>query len=436
MTDIGKLRQLPAHRQRELATEWTAAYERECARGLKLDLTRGKPGPEQVSLSIGLDGILKGNFRLEDGTDARNYGGLYGIPESRRLGAALLGARPREVLCGGNSSLTLMYHYVCAAQRFGIFKNSGSWQQETQVRGEPVKFLCPVPGYDRHFTICEALGIRMLPIPMTDSGPDMDAVEAQTRVDPMIKGIWCVPRFSNPTGITYSAETIARFAHLAHIAGPDFRILWDNAYAVHALEEDAPEIPSLLELARAEGTEESVVMFASTSKITFAGGGISWLATSEEGLARFGHYLATMQIGPDKVNQLRHVRLLPDIEAMQTHMNGHAKLLRPKFDLVLERLDEDLAMLDIAHWTKPAGGYFVSFDSLPGLARHIVEMAATAGVKLTPAGATWPHGQDPDDSNIRLAPSYPSLEDLDKAMRIFTLCVKLASIKFLSGANQ
>ncbi len=396
---------------------------------LALDITRGKPGPEQLALCAELDGILAGDFRLANGSDARNYGVLPGIPEARRLGGEILKTAPAKVLAGGNSSLTLMHQYVLASHLFGLSAEPGGWQQRAGQAGGKVKFLCPVPGYDRHFTICATLGIEMLPVAMGDTGPDMDFVEEAVRSDQQIKGIWCVPRFSNPSGAVYSDSVVERCAGLGSIAAPDFRIFWDNAYAVHPLYEDSDDVACLLSAAARRGNEDSAVLFASTSKMTFAGGGVSWLATSEANMQRLVKYLGAMMIGPDKVNQLRHVRMLPNLAAVQELMRRHAEILRPRFEMVEAKLDAGLAGLGIAQWTKPGGGYFVSFDSMPGLASKIVALAGELGVKLTPAGSTWPYGRDPQDRNIRIAPSFPSVEDLGKAMDVFTLCVRLASVE-------
>jgi DNA-binding transcriptional MocR family regulator len=396
------------------------------AEGLKLDLTRGKPATEQLDLSRQLDGILDGNYRLADGSDARNYGGLLGIPEARALGAELLDTHPERVIAGGNSSLSLMHLVVDTALRSGLWGPHSAWLNEA-TKTAHIKFICPVPGYDRHFTICDALGIDMLPVPMNDAGPLMDEVERIVAADPLIKGIWCVPKYSNPTGCIYSAEVTARLARLPRSAGKNFLILWDNAYAVHDLEYPARPAPNLPRELSAAGTEDNAVLFASTSKITFAGAGVAFLASSPRVVAALERHMSAMTIGPDKVNQLRHVRFLAG--RLSEHMQRHAELIRPKFAAVLERLDGTLNGLGIASWTRPKGGYFISFDTLPGLAKRIVARARGAGVTLTPAGATYPHGSDPDDSNIRIAPTFPSLADVQAATDVFTLCVELESIE-------
>ena len=404
--------------------ELGARYRQIQGAGLKLDLTRGKPSTAQVTLADGLDGVLAGDFLLPDGTDTRNYGGLEGIMPARELGGEILGVAPELVLAGDNSSLTLMYHYLLHAYFYGVRGPDSAWRHE-----ENPKFIALVPGYDRHFGICEDLGIQMINVGFTDKGPDMDRVEALVRDDPSIKGMWCVPKYSNPTGHTYSDAVVARIAALGTVAGPHFRIIWDNAYAVHDLDDTPPRLINLMDLARQQGTEDTVVMVASTSKITFAGAGVAFLASSAENLKAFKKHLGVFSIGPDKVNQLRHVRFLQGYQGLRAHMRRHAELVRPKFELVDKHLEEALGGTGMGAWTRPRGGYFVSFDAHPGLAREIIRLAGEAGVKLTPAGATFPYGKDPEDCNIRLAPTYPSLEELDQAMGVFTLCVKLATAR-------
>lgn len=428
--------QLPASELADIARQLEGEYEKVKASGLNFDLTRGKPGQAQVELSADLDGILAGNYKLADGGEARNYGGLLGIPEARQLGAEILGAKADQVMAGGSSSLTMMYQTVEAAHFFGLFGEGSGWKQEATEQKGKVKFLCPVPGYDRHFTICQSLDIEMLPIPMTNQGPDLDAIRSAVRSDPLIKGIWCVPRYSNPSGECYSNETVEALAQLPKLAGKHFIIFWDNAYSVHDLHEGGAAVKPLLAEAEKQGSGDHVCMFASTSKITFAGGGISWLATSTNTLANFSQRHSTMAIGPDKVNQLRHVRFLPDLKAVQAHMRKHAKIIRPKFEAIQNRLHQDLDGLGIASWSEPAGGYFISFDCLPDMAKEVVKMTAEAGVKLTPAGATWPYSKDPKDRNIRLAPTFPKLEEVDPAIAVFTLCVKLAAARKISGDNS
>jgi DNA-binding transcriptional MocR family regulator len=391
---------------------------------LNLDLTRGKPGSEQLDLSNALDGLLAGSYKASDGTDVRNYGGIDGLPEAKALFSALLGTSPERTLIGGNSSLTLMYHTLEFAMSEGVAGKQSAWGNS-----DTVKFLCPSPGYDRHFAICEHLGIEMIAVPILDHGPDMDVVEKLVREDASIKGIWCVPRFSNPTGCTYSDEIVERIAALGTLASENFLVMWDNAYSVHALSKNAAPLASIGEHCEKLGTADNVFQFGSTSKITFAGAGVAFLSSSERNLTALKKHLAFQTIGPDKVNQLRHVRFLQDVENVSAHMSKHADILNPRFDSVLNTLDAELSGTGMGKWTRPEGGYFVSFDSLPGLAKKIVQLAEDAGVKLTPAGATYPYGDDPQDCNIRLAPSFPSLEDVQACVDVFVVCVKLASIQ-------
>ena len=406
-------------RERELDT----TYQRFCAAGLSLDLTRGKPSPAQLAISDGLDAAGDG-FVSTDGTDTRNYGGLDGLPEARALGAALLGVRPDEVIAGGNSSLTLMYLYLLNAWLYGPAGAGTAWRD-----AGPARFLCPVPGYDRHFTILEDLGIEMINVPMREDGPDMDQVETLLRSDASIRGIWSVPKYSNPGGQVYSDDTVDRLAGLAALAGPNFRIMCDNAYAVHDLDDDPPQLANVMDACRRRGTEDSLLLFASTSKVTRAGAGIAFIGGSTTNLDQFRTRMQVFTIGPDKVNQLRHVRFLRNLAGVRAHMRKHAEILRPKFQLVRRHLSDTLAGAGMGSWTTPRGGYFLSFDARPGLAAEIIKLAADAGVKLTPAGATFPYRRDPDDVNIRLAPTFPELAELDQAMRVFVVCVQLASIR-------
>ena len=408
-----------ASRERELSAE----YARLKDVGLKLDLTRGKPSPEQLALSDDLDTVLAGQYVLEDGTDVRNYGGLTGIHEARRLGAELLGVSEDLVIAGGNASLTFMYQYLSNALLYGALGPGTAWRDES---GQ-LKFLCIVPGYDRHFAITEDLGFEMITVRMLEAGPDMNEVERRVREDPLIKGIWCVPKYQNPTGYTFSDEVVKRFARLEAIAGPHFRIMWDNAYAVHDLSGEGDSLANLMDACQAAGTADSVVMLASTSKITRAGAGVAFLACSPENLNHFTRRLSVQTIGPDKVNQLRHVRFLKDCQGIESHMKRHANIVRPKFEAVLEHLANGLD--GVATWTRPRGGYFVSVDVPNGTAARVVRLAGEAGVKLTPAGSTFPLGHDPDDSNIRLAPTYPSLAELHQAMPVFVTAIKLAAVR-------
>ena len=406
-------------RERELAARYTELQ----AQGLRLDLTRGKPSPEQLALADALDGVLDGDYLGPDGVDVRNYGGLDGLPAARRLGARLLGAPESEVIAGGNASLTFMYQYLLNAWLRGPLGPDTAWRRN----GEPLKFLCVVPGYDRHFTITESLGFELINVRMLADGPDMDEVERLVASDPLIKGIWCVPKYQNPTGHTFSDAVVRRLARLGKLAGPNFRIMWDNAYAVHDLYDDPPVLLDIMACCREAGTEDSVVIFGSTSKITRAGGGVAFLAASPGNLAHFRKHLAVQTIGPDKLNQLRHVRFLPDRAAIAALMCRHAAIMRPKFEAVLRHLEDGLT--GIAAWTRPRGGYFVSVDVPPGTAREVVRLAGEAGVKLTPAGATFPYGRDPDDANIRLAPTYPDLDEIERAMPVFVTAVGLADVR-------
>ena len=404
-----------------------AEYHRYQGMALNLNMSRGKPCLEQLDLSMGLMDALNSDADLscEDGTDCRNYGVLDGIAEVKKLMAGMMENNPDEIIIYGNSSLNIMYDTVSRAMTHGVM-GSTPW-----CRLDKVKFLCPVPGYDRHFSITEYFGIEMIPVPMTPTGPDMDIVESLVSSDEAIKGIWCVPKYSNPQGYSYSDDTVRRFARLKP-AARDFRIFWDNAYGIHHLyDDDQDYLIEILSECRRAGNPDMVYKFASTSKITFPGSGISALATSLNNLADIRSQLKHQTIGHDKVNQLRHVRFFGDIDHMKMHMRKHAEILRPKFEAVENILEENLGGLGIGSWTKPKGGYFISFDSLPGCAREIIDMAKKAGVGMTEAGATWPYHRDPRDSNIRIAPSYPPLDDLITATRLFSLCVKLVSARKL-----
>ncbi|WP_111643213.1 aminotransferase class I/II-fold pyridoxal phosphate-dependent enzyme [Marinimicrobium alkaliphilum] len=410
---------------RQWESQLAADYQAIVDKKLSLDLTRGKPSAEQLSLSDALDGILKGDYKAADGTDSRNYGGLDGLPEAKQLGADVMGLDDAsQILVGGNSSLTLMFQAMLTAHQFGLKDAASAWKNDGDV-----KVLCPVPGYDRHFTVCEQLGIEMVTVPMGASGPDMDAVEAMIKADDSIKGIWCVPKYSNPTGVVYSDETVERMAKLGKIASANFRIFWDNAYSVHDLVDDAPQLACIMAACKRNGTEDSVLQFASTSKITHAGAGVAFMAASATNLAGLKRFLSTCTIGPDKVNQIRHTRLLPNRDALLAHMKKHAELLNPRFEAVLSALDAAFGDNDLGAWEKPVGGYFVSFDTRPGCAGETVRLAAEAGVKLTPAGATFPYGKDPENRNIRIAPSVPAVKEVVAAMDVFVICVKLASVR-------
>jgi DNA-binding transcriptional MocR family regulator len=419
-----QLDQATPEQLRQWESQLAADYQAIVGKKLSLDLTRGKPSAEQLALSDALDGILKGDYKAADGTDTRNYGGLDGLPEAKQLGATIMGVEPSQVLVGGNSSLTLMFQMMLTAHQFGLKDAASAWKNEGTV-----KFLCPVPGYDRHYTVCEQLGIEMVNVPMTANGPDMDAVETLIKADKSIKGIWCVPKYSNPTGVVYSDETVERLAKLGRIASANFRIFWDNAYSVHDLIDNPPQLSCILAASKRNGTEDSVIQFASTSKITHAGAGVAFVAASSTNLAGFKKFLGTCTIGPDKVNQIRHSRFLPDSKALTAHMKKHAELLNPRFEAVLSALDKAFGGTDLGNWEKPVGGYFVSFDTRSNCAKETVRLAAEAGVKLTPAGATYPYGKDPEDRNIRIAPSVPTVPEVVAAMEVFVTCIKLASVR-------
>lgn len=404
----------------------TKEYEAAKAKGLKLDMSRGKPSPAQLDVSNEMLDIVnsKTGCVSDSGTDCRNYGIMEGIPEARQLMGEFLRVPKENVFVCGNASLNIMYDCVSSAMLFGIM-GSTPW-----CHLDKVKFLCPVPGYDRHFKITELMGIEMINIPMTENGPDMDMVEKLVSSDSSIKGIWCVPKYSNPQGIVYSDETVKRFAALKP-AAKDFRIYWDNAYALHYIYDENIEIPEILSECAKAGNPDLVYEFCSTSKISFAGGGISAIASSEANLKWISKRMNVETISYDKINQLRHVRYFKNGDGLRAHMRKHAEFLRPKFDVVLETLDRELTGLGAGSWMKPMGGYFISFDAVPGCAKAIVNKCKEAGVVLTGAGATYPYGKDPDDSNIRIAPSYPTLEELKQAAELFTLCAKLATVEKL-----
>jgi aspartate/methionine/tyrosine aminotransferase len=399
------------------------------SRGLNLDMTRGKPCPEQLDLATPLlsDALLS-DFRAEDGTDCRNYGGLDGIPEAKRLFAEYMGVAPEELIIGGNSSLSLMHDAVMRALVYGVSPEDPPWRQLPAV-----KFLCPSPGYDRHFFICEHLGVDMITVPMNAAGPDMQMVEDLVAVDESIKGIWCVPKYSNPTGVVYSDEVVERLAGMSTKAN-DFRILWDNAYTVHDLTESPPALKNVLDACRKAGHPDRPFLFGSTSKVTLAGSGLAMMAASADNIGRIKRHLSIQTIGPDKLNQLRHVKFLESMAGVRAHMRKHAAILKPKFDAVQQVLAAELGGKNIAQWSRPLGGYFVSIDTLEGCASRVIRMASEAGVKLTPAGATYPYGKDPSDSNIRIAPSYPPLEDIQSAMELVAICIQMASIDHLLAA--
>jgi len=412
---------------REYVNSLRKRYDEFKSKNLKLDMSRGKPCPEQLALSMGMLECLKTeeDYITADGVDTRNYGMLDGIKEAKELFSQMLGVNTNEIIIGGNSSLNLMYDTITRAMLLGVYGSETPWSKLPKV-----KFLCPSPGYDRHFAICQQLGIEMIVIDMKADGPDMDAVEKLVAEDELIKGIWCVPKYSNPDGITYSDEVVDRFANMKTKA-KDFRIFWDNAYAVHHLTDNHDELKNILSACKEAGNPDRVFIFSSTSKITFAGAGVAMLASSENNINTIKKQMSIQTIGADKVNQLRHVRFLKNMDNLKEHMKKHAAILKPKFDAVLEILDKELSGKDIAWWHKPNGGYFVSLNTMDGCAAAVVKMAKEAGVTLTNAGATFPYGKDPRDRNIRIAPSYPSLDELKLAIEMLCICVQIVSIEKL-----
>lgn len=402
----------------------SAKYDELKAMGLKLDMSRGKPNTEQLDISMEMIDTLSRSHKLagEQGVDCRNYGVLDGIIEAKRLLSAMIECPVDNIIIYGNSSLNVMYDTVARSMTHGVM-GSTPW-----AKLDKVKFLCPVPGYDRHFAITEFFGIEMINIPMTSTGPDMDMVEDLVSKDKAIKGIWCVPKYSNPSGITYSDETVKRFANLKP-AAEDFRIYWDNAYCIHHLYEDRQDhILEILEECEKAGNPDMVFKFCSTSKVTFPGSGIAAISASKANLEFIKKQMSVQTIGHDKLNQLRHARFFGDFNGMLEHMKKHADIIRPKFEAVLDSLDNELGSLDIAEWTRPNGGYFIALDTLDGCAKKVVGMCKEAGVVMTSAGATYPYGKDPHDSNIRIAPTYPTTDELKQACEILVTCVKLASI--------
>ena len=410
-----------------LQAELRDLYEKEKEKGRKLDISRGKPGSEQLDLSMPMLNTITETSDLhdQDGTDLRNYGILDGIPEAKRMMGQIMGAREDQVIIFGNSSLNTMYDSIAKAELFGIM-GSTPW-----MKLDKVKWLCPVPGYDRHFAITEHFGMEMISIPTDENGPDMDLVEQYVNHDPSVKGIWCVPAYSNPGGIVYSAETVKRFAALKPAAA-DLRIFWDNAYAIHTLYDDEdPGLLNILEECAKAGNPDMVYQFCSTSKITFPGAGVAAMSASPANIADIKSQMKWQTIGHDKINQLRHVRFFGDFDGLKAHMRKHADVIRPKFEAVLAILDRELSGLGIAEWTRPRGGYFVSFNALPGCAKNIVAKCKEAGVTMTGAGAAYPYGEDPQDSNIRIAPTLPPLSEIEEAISLFCICARLAAVEKL-----
>lgn len=414
----------------ELEKEYAALakeYEDVKGKGLKLNMARGKPGKEQLDLSLGLLDVLnsKSDFVGTDGMDCRNYGVLEGIDECRKLLGDILGVDSKYVMVGGSSSLNMMFDTISCMMTKSIVDGCKPWYE---VKNR--KFLCPVPGYDRHFGITEYYGFEMIPVPMTENGPDMDVVEKLVESDDSIKGIWCVPKYSNPQGITYSDETVKRFAALKP-AAKDFRIMWDNAYCIHDINDTPDELLNIFDECKKNGTEDMPVLFCSTSKITFPGAGVAAMAASENNMKVFKERYNYEVISYDKLNMLRHVRYFKDFDGIMEHMQKHKEVLRPKFDIVLNALESNLKPVGIGEWTNPNGGYFVSIDVLSGTAKRVVQLCKEAGVVMTGAGATYPYGKDPDDKNIRIAPTFPPNDELITAMDVFCICTKLAACEKL-----
>lgn len=405
-------------------------YKDECAKGLKLDMSRGKPSKEQLDLSMPMFDCIDSHTHLNSrmGTDLRNYGIVDGINEAKELIASMIDTDWENVIVYGNASLNIMYDCISRSMVHGVLGHT-PWHKLDR----PVKFLCPVPGYDRHFAITEFFGIEMINIPMSKDGPDMDLVEKLVSEDEYIKGIWCVPKYSNPLGTSYSEETVRRFANLKP-AAPDFRIYWDNAYCVHHLYDDCrDEIPDIISECEKAGNPDLVYEFCSTSKITFSGSGISGLAASKANREDIIKQLSVQTIGFDKINQLRHVKFLKDRAGVDAHMRKHAAIIRPKFEMILKRFDEELKGLGVGTWERPNGGYFIAYAANEGCAKKIVAMAKDAGVVMTGAGAPFPYKKDPKDSIIRIAPTLPPMDELEEATRVFMICVKLASVEKLLG---
>lgn len=402
-------------------------YQELQAKNLKFDLTRGKPAPEQLDLSNALLDLPGADFTDPTGLDTRNYGGLTGLVGLREIFAELLNLDVKTLIAAGNSSLEIMHDLIAFSMLYGTSDSTQPWSKDDKV-----KFLAPVPGYDRHFAICEHMGIEMIPVPLHADGPDMDVVKELVANDPSIKGIWCVPTYGNPTGGIYTAEITQELVAM-QTAAPDFRIIWDNAYAVHTLDDVAPTAHDILSLAQAAGNPNRPFVVASTSKITFAGAGVAFFAASQENQTWYQNHLSKRSIGPDKVNQLRHLRFFQNADGVRSHMAKHRDILAPKFDAVLQILSDRLGSAEVATWTVPTGGYFVSLDVRPGTAKRVVQLAKEAGIALTAAGAAFPYGIDPNDTNIRLAPSFPTLDEVGQAMDGVATCVLLAAAEQLSN---
>lgn len=413
-----------------MGTTLQERYDAFAGRKLKLDMTRGKPSAEQLDLAAALmTNLTADDVKAADGTDVRNYGGLDGLPELKSIFAGILEAPPAQIIIGGNASLQMMHDTVVRALLFGVPDGAGPWRS---APGTTVKFLCPSPGYDRHFAICQHLGVEMIVVNLGSDGPDVEQIERLVATDASIKGMWCVPKYSNPTGTTYSDAVVARLAAMK-TAAPDFRLFWDNAYAVHDLYGETDRLANIIEACERAGHPNRPLVFASTSKISFAGAGVAAMASSPANIADAKRHLAIQTIGPDKINQLRHARFFGDVEGVRRHMAKHAELLRPKFEAVARVFERELGGKGIATWTKPNGGYFISLDTPDGCAKEVVRLAGAAGVSLTAAGATFPYGKDPRDRNIRVAPTMPPLEQVELAMEIVAVCVELASAAKRAG---
>ena len=426
MTDYTRLDEKELRKELDQLNE---IYDQIKSQNLKLDMSRGKPCSEQLALSVDM---LKypdptDNFITSDGVDARNYGLVDGIAEAKELFAEILEVDSKNIIVGNNSSLSMMYDTIARAMQFGLYGSKTPWSKLPKV-----KFLCPSPGYDRHFAITELFGFEMIVVDMLKDGPDMEKVEKLVAEDPFIKGIWCIPKYSNPTGITFSDEVVDALAKMK-TAAEDFRIFWDNAYVVHHLTDTPDRLKNLLSACYEAGNPDRALIFTSTSKITFPGAGIACMAASENNIAHTKKLTGFRTIGPDKMNQLRHVRFLKNAKGVEEHMKKHARILKPKFDQVFNILSAQLKDKNIAEWTEPKGGYFISFNTMPGCAKAVVKMAAEAGVVFTPAGATFPYGKDPLDRNIRIAPTLPPINELKTAMELFCICVRIVSIKKLLG---
>ncbi len=424
---IQMIKNLSKEALKEYYQELKSKYEEYKAMGLNLDMSRGKPCQEQLDLSAKILTVLNDSEDCisKDGTDCRNYGVLAGIVEAREMFAELFDVEVDETIVGGNSSLNMIYDTICRAMLFGVYGGEKPWGQQGEI-----KFLCPVPGYDRHFAICEAFGIKMINVPMTPTGPDMKIVKEYVESDPQIKGIWCVPKYSNPDGITYSADTVMALVDLEP-AAPDFRIFWDNAYAVHYFADEDDKLVEIMAELKKRGKEDMLFMYTSTSKVSYPGAGVGAMAASKNNVQLILKQMMPQCIGPDKLNQLRHVRYFKDATGYKQYMKKHAAILRPRFETVLETLKRELGGEDIAHWIEPNGGYFVSLYVMEGCAKRVVSLLAEAGVKMTSAGATYPYGKDPSDSNIRIAPTYPTTDELHTAMDMLCLCVKMAAAEKL-----